>query len=455
MARLFTQIFNMSVSASYIVLAVLLLRLALKKAPKWITLLLWGTVGVRLICPVTFESLLSLIPSLGQINHISPENPVAPGFTEVSYLNALILRVNERAFDPPEHMDLMRLLLPIVAAVWLLGILVLLVYSVVSYRKLHRSVLTAVCREDNIYQSENVRSPFVFGFVKPKIYLPFNIDERNMAHVVAHERAHIRRLDHLWKPLGFVILAIHWFNPLMWLSYLLFCRDIEFACDEKVIRQLDRSAIADYSQALLSCSSGKPRLAACPLAFGEVGVKQRIRSVLNYRKPAFWVAVLAVVVCLASMVCFFTEPVNVYNMGVQRVSVRRISRDQLEIRIKYSSCYSGYGVRLVTEDEGECIGDGVIDYDGSIGKNRILLTFGDDPPAKALALRYPMGEVVKLTNSPIKILVKRTPYPSDHGFVLYFGTDADIQIEEVSGARLSERGGVIRIPIRIVSKSEP
>lgn len=451
MSLLFTRIFNMSVSASYIVLAVLLLRLALKKAPKWLTLLLWGAVGIRLICPFTFESLLSLIPSLGQIHQRVAENPVAPGFTEFSYLNALILQINEGAFDPPERMELMRQLLPIFGAVWLVGVLVLVGYSAVSYYKLRQRLLTAVCREDNIYQSENVLSPFVFGFLKPKIYLPFNMDEKNMSHVVAHEKAHIRRLDHWWKPLGFAILAIHWFNPLIWLAYALFCRDIEFACDERVTKELDRESTADYSQALLSCSSGKQKIAACPLAFGEVGVKKRIRSVLNYRKPAFWIIAVAVAVCIGAMVCFFTEPISVENMGVQSVSVKRISRDKIELRIKYSYCYSKYGVELVSEDEGEYIGDGVIDYDGSIGKNRILVTFGDDDPTKALTLRYPMGEAVKLTSFPIKIQIKRTPYPSDHGFVLYFGTDADIRIEEVSGAELSEEGGIIRIPIQIVS----
>ena len=453
MAKIFAQIFNMSVSAGYIVLAVLLLRMALTKAPKWLTLLLWGTVGVRLICPFTFESMYSLIPSLGQIHQRAALDPAAPQVTEISYLNGLIMGVNEEALTPPAgaQMDLVQFLLPIFGWVWVFGVLALLTYGVISYLRVRSSVLTAVRREDGVYQSENVKAPFVLGFWKPKIYLPFRMDEKNIVHVVAHEQAHIRRLDHLWKPLGFVILAVHWFNPLMWLSYILFCRDIEFACDEKAVKGLDRDARADYSQALLSCSVGKPRLAA--LAFGEVGVKKRIQSVLSYKKPAFWVAVVAVAVCLAAAVCFFTEPLSVENMGVQKVSVIKTGPDQFELRIKYSSCYGSYGVRLIPETEGEYIGDGIIDYDGSLGKNRILVEFGDDDPTPALTRQLSDGKEAELKHSPIQFMTKMA-HPGDHGFVIYFGTDENIRIEEVQGIRLDERGGTIRIPIRILSPAE-
>ena len=151
-------------------------------------------------------------------------------------------------------------------------------------------------------------SPFVLGLIKPKIYLPFNMNEKDMEHVVAHEMAHIRRKDHLWKPLGFILLTLHWFNPLMWLGYVLLCRDIELACDEKVIKELDHDARADYSQALLTCSVNRRMIAACPLAFGEVGVKDRVKSVLNYKKPAFWIIIAAIVACVAVAVCFLTNP---------------------------------------------------------------------------------------------------------------------------------------------------
>lgn len=453
MSLLFTQIFNMSVSASYIVLAVLLLRLALKKAPKWLSLLLWAVVGLRLICPFTFESVWSLIPSLGQIHPVVALDQHAPQYTEYSGLNMLVTRLNEDLLARPEYDRLMLLqrLIPVFAVVWLAGILALTAYSIISCLKVRRNVLTAVRCQDNVYQSENVRSPFVFGLIKPKIYLPFQIGERSMTSVIAHEQAHIQRLDHLWKPLGFFLLTLHWFNPLIWLSYALFCRDLELACDERVIRNLDRDARADYAAALLSSSVSKPKIAACPLAFGEVGVQKRIKSALSYRKPVLWVTAVALAVCLVAAVCFFTEPVSIYNTGVQRVSVKRINDELIELQIKHSLCYGRYGVELQSPQDPMYVPDGAVQYDGSLGKNRILVTFGDDDPAVSLVRQFSFGQVVELKNAPIRILGKLTNPGSDHGFALYFGMDEDIQIEEVSGAELDEQGGTIRIPIRILS----
>ena len=444
MTQVFTQIFNMSVTGSYIVLAVLLLRLALKKAPKWITMLLWGVVGVRLVCPFRFESLLSLLPSVG---HIRQEVPGYGHMSEVSYLNAAILQVNQQAFPTAERVGLDRWL-PVFGGVWLVGILIMLTYSVISYLNLWGKVATGVRMEDRIYQSEHVKDPFVLGVLKPKIYLPFGMEENSRSHVIAHEQAHIRRLDHLWKPLGVVILAIHWFNPLIWLSYILFCRDIEFACDEKVIRSLSREARADYSQALLSCSVHKSRVAACPLAFGEVGVKQRIQSVLSYKKPAFWLAITAVVVCLVATVCFFIEPLRAENMGVQRVSIRVISEDQFELCIKHYGCYGKYSVKQFKADDVEYTSNGSIPYDGALGKNRIFVSFGDDNPTVSLVRQLNGGYVTEFADSPIRIMTKVTQ-PGDHGFAIYFGMDENIQLEEVHGD-LEEWGGTIVIPIRIL-----
>ncbi len=453
MSLLFTQIFNMSVSASYIVLAVLLLRLALKKAPKWLSLLLWAAVGIRLVCPFAFESVWSLIPGLGQIHPVVALDQHAPQYTEYSGLNMLVTRLNEDLLARPEYDRLMLLqrLIPVFAVVWLVGILALTAYSIISCLKVRRSVLTAVRCQDNVYQSEQVSSPFVFGLIKPKIYLPFQIGERSMTSVIAHEQAHIQRLDHLWKPLGFFLLTLHWFNPLIWLSYVLFCRDLELACDERVIRNLGRDARADYAAALLSCSVSKPKIAACPLAFGEVGVQKRIKSALSYRKPVLWVTAVALAVCLVAAVCFFTEPVSIYNTGVQRVSVKRINDELIELQIKHSLCYGGYSVKLQSPQDPMYVPDGAVQYDGSLGKNRILVTFGDDDPAVSLVRQFSFGEVVELKNAPIRILGKLTNPGSDHGFALYFGMDEDIQIEEVSGAELDEQGGTIRIPIRILS----
>lgn len=196
----------------------------------------------------------------------------------------------------------------IYSVLWLAGMAALLVHALVSAGKLKKKLATAILLRDNIYESEFVDSPFVFGVIKPKIYLPMHMDEGTAAHVIAHERAHLARRDHWWKVLGYLVLALHWFNPLVWVAYILFCRDIELACDEKVVKGLDGAARADYSQALLSCAAPKRAVAACPLAFGEGNIKTRVKSALHYKKPAFWVAAAAVLAVVIVAVCFLTNP---------------------------------------------------------------------------------------------------------------------------------------------------
>ena len=310
MSELFLKILNMSISASWLVLAVLLLRLALKKAPKWVSVLLWGIVAVRLICPFSVESVLSLIPSAETISPEIMMDPTPQIHTGVDALNNVINPVVLESFtpDPLTSMNPLQLWIPLAAIVWLAGVALMLLYTLVSYHLLRGKVRSAVRLQDNIYQSENVGSPFVLGILNPKIYLPFHLADKDMEYVLAHEKAHIHRKDHWWKPIGFLILAVHWFNPLLWLGYILLCRDIELACDEKVIKDIDGENRADYSQALLACSVSRRSIAACPLAFGEVGVKERIRSVMGYRKPAFWVIIAGIVVCAAVAVCFLTDP---------------------------------------------------------------------------------------------------------------------------------------------------
>ncbi len=310
MTEFFLNVVNMSISASWLVCAVLLLRLLLKKAPKWINVLLWGIVAVRLICPFSFESVLSLIPSSQTINpEIALNAPVIDsGVTIIDNVINPIIGEATISLQPEKDVNLFQFIMPYLAGVWLVGIAALLIYTLISFLRLKRKIGTAVLLRDNIYQSEAVVSPFVLGIIKPIIYLPFNMNGQDMEHVIAHEQAHIRRKDYLWKPLGFLILTLHWFNPIVWLGYILLCRDIELACDEKVVKELNNEQRADYSEALLACSVNRRMIAACPLAFGEVGVKDRIKSVLNYKKPAFWVIVVAVIASVAIAVCFLTNP---------------------------------------------------------------------------------------------------------------------------------------------------
>ncbi len=323
MSEFFLSVVNMSISASWIVLAVLLIRALFKKAPKWFTVLLWSIVGIRLISPFSYESVLSLIPS---VETISPEIMLdrTPEInTGIPIINNAVNPVITGSFapEPLTSANPLQILIPILAVVWFLGIAVMLLYTVISYCHVKYKVRTAVLLRDDIFQSERVVSPFVLGIIKPKIYLPFSISEEDITHVIAHEEAHIRRKDHWWKPLGFLILTVHWFNPLMWLGYVLLCRDIEFACDEKVVKELGDEQKADYSRALLSCSVNRRLITACPLAFGEVGVKDRIRSVLNYKKPAFWIIILSVIVVIVMSICFLTDPITVKLKNIEDLSL--------------------------------------------------------------------------------------------------------------------------------------
>ena len=310
MNELFLKIINMSISASWLVLAVLFLRFVLKKAPKWINVLLWGIVAIRLICPFSFESTLSLIPSAETI-------PLNIGMDTTPTINSGISAINN-AVNPiisqsntpmaGASVNLLQITIGIYEYIWIFGMIALALYTVISYWRLRRKVDTAVRYKDNIFQSENVSFPFVLGIIKPRIYLPFKMNGQYLEYVVAHEQAHICRKDHWWKPLGFLLLMIHWFNPLMWLAYVLLCRDIELACDEKVIKELGNEQRGDYTQALVACSVNRRMIAACPLAFGEVSVKERVKYVMNYKKPAFWVIIISVIVCVGVAVCFLTNP---------------------------------------------------------------------------------------------------------------------------------------------------
>lgn len=310
MDDVFLKLVNLSISASWLILAVLVLRFVLKKAPKWVMPLLWGVVALRLVCLFSIESALSLIPSAETIPTEIVTETREPVLYEQATLDIVTNPTLPSAAEVPVGVSRQQAQVDfnIYSVLWLAGMAALLVHALVSAGKLKRKLATAILLRDNIYESEFVDSPFVFGVVKPNIYLPMHMDEGTAAHVIAHERAHLARRDHWWKVLGYLVLALHWFNPLVWVAYILFCRDIELACDEKVVKGLDGAARADYSQALLSCAAPKRAVAACPLAFGEGNIKTRVKSALHYKKPAFWVAAAAVLAVVIVAVCFLTNP---------------------------------------------------------------------------------------------------------------------------------------------------
>lgn len=310
MDDVFLKLVNLSISASWLILAVLVLRVVLKKAPKWVMPLLWGVVALRLVCLFSIESALSLIPSAETIPSEIVTETREPVLYEQATLDIATNPTLPSAAEVPVGVSRQQAQVDfnIYSVLWLAGMAALLVHALVSAGKLKRKLATAILLRDNIYESEFVDSPFVFGVVKPNIYLPMHMDEGTAAYVIAHERAHLARRDHWWKVLGYLVLALHWFNPLVWVAYILFCRDIELACDEKVVKGLDGAARADYSQALLSCAAPKRAVAACPLAFGEGNIKMRVKSALHYKKPAFWVAAAAVLAVVIVAVCFLTNP---------------------------------------------------------------------------------------------------------------------------------------------------
>ena len=284
MNELFLKIINMSISASWLILAVLILRLVLKKAPKWVNVLLWGIVAVRLICPLSFESALSLIPSSETIP-LDIEMAAKPTIDSgVPAINSVVNPVLS-SFAPPQHVltsaNPLQIWIPILNIIWLIGVGALLLYTAVSYWRLCRKVDTAVRYKGNIFQSENVSSPFVLGIIKPRIYLPFNMNGQDLEHVVAHEQAHIRRKDHWWKPLGFLLLTIHWFNPLAWAMFALANQDIELSCDEAVLKRLGCKR-EDYAMALIRLE--EKRSISAGAAFGRNAVRERIEVIMKFKK---------------------------------------------------------------------------------------------------------------------------------------------------------------------------
>lgn len=332
MSGIFLKLLNLSISASWLVLVVLALRLVLKRAPKWVNVLLWGMVALRLMLPFSIESALSLIPSAETVSpevvQFDPAPTITSGVTIID--NAVNPSLSESfAAAPLASVNPLYVWIYLAGWVWLIGLAAMLAYALVSYLRLRRRVRASIPLRENIYVCDEVPSPFILGIVHPRIYLPSALDETQRGSVLSHERAHLARRDHWWKPLGYALLAVYWFNPLLWLAYTLLCRDIELACDERVLRGMDAGQVKDYSSALLACSVPRRMLAACPLAFGEVGVGARVKNALRYKKPAFWVVAASVAVCVVVAVCFLTNPERATMKWAKELRVEDVARIEL------------------------------------------------------------------------------------------------------------------------------
>ena len=326
MDAVFLKVFNISVTACWLCLAVVLLRFCLKKAPKGLICLLWAVVGLRLIFPFSLESVFSLIPSTETV----PESIISGGTPPTANIGAPSVNmgapnVNVGApnvngtvtpsapvVTPPtaEPVDLMQVAVTVASYVWIAGVVLMLCYMAFSYLRVRLRVREAVPTEKGVWICDGVDTPFILGIVRPRIYLPSDLEEGDRKFVLAHERAHLRRWDHAWKPLGFLLLAVYWFQPLLWVAYVLLCRDIEFACDEKVLAEMGQDARRAYSGALVKCSVLRKQISACPVAFGETNVVSRVKRVMHYKKPGFWIVLIAVIAVIVTAVCFLTDPVS-------------------------------------------------------------------------------------------------------------------------------------------------
>lgn len=309
MESVFLKLINMSITAGYSVISVLILRIVLKKAPKWINVLLWAFVAIRLVCPFSFVSIFSLIPSADTIRtDVYNARPyVHTGINGID--NDINGYLGDHYFEGVTvPVDNTRHILLSAAVIWIIGMICMLLYMDLSYSKIRKRVDEGVLMRENIYLCDRIETPFILGIFRPHIYLPFTMSQQDMEYVISHEKAHLRRWDHIWKPMGFFLLTVYWFNPLLWVAYIMLCRDIELACDERVIRRLGVKIKKPYSEALINCSVPRRAVSACPLSFGEVGIRIRIKKILSYKKPSFWIIVIASVMCIVAALCLLTNP---------------------------------------------------------------------------------------------------------------------------------------------------
>lgn len=315
MTAFFLKLVNMSINASWVILVVLVARLLLRKAPKSVHCLLWALVAFRLVFSCSMESDMSLLPSAKTIEPqvLLSENPaIHSGIDKLDQVvNALL--VDKVIYVPETNGNSLQPWIIEAVHVWLIGMIVLLGYSSLAYLCLKMKVRASIRYNmfndmNDIRLCDRVESPFILGIQEPIIYLPSDLSKKTQEFVIAHELAHLKRCDHLWKPFGYLLLAIYWFNPLVWVSYVLFCRDIEMACDEQVVKMMNGKERKGYSGTLLSCSVPRHMITACPLAFGDTGVKQRVENVLHYKKPAFWIRLSVVIMIVFISACFLTNP---------------------------------------------------------------------------------------------------------------------------------------------------
>ena len=461
MDAIFSAILEMSLSASVIAIAVILLRPLLRKAPKWLTCALWALVALRLLCPLALESPVSLMPDTApvaqQVISLQPEAAIVDTGAVIPQQNGLTVHIQS---DIPEEPFQFRFWMG-----WAVGVAGMLVYLLVSFLTVRRRVAAFLDIAPGVRQCDNIDTPFILGLFRPVIYLPSGLPEDSREYVLAHERAHLRRCDHLWKPLGFLLLSLHWFNPVLWLSYILLCRDIELACDEKVIKTMDDSEKTSYSQALLDCSIRQRFVTACPLAFGEVGVKARVKSILSYKKPAFWIILVALVAGIGLGIFFLTdrpeEDPEITKASFEAVVQYTDIDGLLEVQVldpdgNYKLFIRADGLELpalkkgdrifATYDAADSLADGVVSTVIDLG---IL----EEPPIADLE-KHLEGTVIAVEGNSMQVQERLgtttinyyvnlkghsvKPKPGDKVMVHYYPGDDPKKLEQVKDIRITE-----------------
>lgn len=349
MENTFLTVFNMSLTASYIFLVVLLVRLLLKRAPRRYSYYLWGVMLFRLVCPFSFESVLSLLPSARPVVPADIVYQVQPQIhTGIRVLDNAV-NASLPAATPAVSMNPMQVVLVIAAVIWVVGVAGMLLYAVISIWMLKCRILGASPLGDNLYELEGLETPFVFGIFRPKTYLPAGLTEEEQRYVLLHEEAHLRRGDHLIKPLAFLVLCVHWFNPCCWAAFFLMGNDMELSCDEYVLEKLDGEGRKVYASCLLSFATGRRILNGSPLAFGEGGAAQRIKSALKYREPAVWVVGFAITALVLAGFGLMGNPQSPRPTLAWAQNLRAGEVEQIELLVDPGT--EGRQYRLFTQEE--------------------------------------------------------------------------------------------------------
>ncbi|MBR6783216.1 MAG: leucine-rich repeat protein [Clostridia bacterium] len=449
MSRILITLINMSITASVLAIALLLLKTVFKRLPRFVSVILWAFVAVRLVLPFNFESELSLIPSGETLPQSITDTAVPQINSNLPFIDTAVDSVLAENFThgSAEGATPMQRVFEIASVVWLCGVAVMLLYwicSVIRIKHRLRESVPLYTKKERIYICDRIPSPFIFGIIRPKIYMPSGITPSDAECVIAHERAHISRRDYIWKPLAFLLLSVYWFNPILWVAYIYFCRDIELATDEKVIKSNGEEIKIQYSHALLNCSGDRRFITACPTAFGENAVKDRIKNVLNYKKPAFWVAAISLIAVVLVPVFFLTDPKpDTFDEMPTVAGEGEFFLDTIVIDVE-----SGYMlVRNIVFAPLSDAEDGIYriplkTQKGSIpeikigGKVRVVHTGDWDtteriPRLKEIVSLHTFGTLPPETHSPISDFEYRNNYYGGKSIIKYTGNDENVVIPTV------------------------